>query len=238
MADQINLTAEIREETGKGAASRMRREGRIPAVIYGQQRPTRSLAVDHRELYHALHTSAGMNVLITLKAGDAEQLAMPKSIQVHPVRGDYLHIDFVRIDTDVDIHVEIPVYTENDEKVRPGVVTVTLQQLPVVCKPLNVPDSVTLDVSELTIGDSIHAGEITLPEGVLLDVEEDRTVLTVTAPDEVEEEEEETVLTDEQLAMLADLSEEELAGLEEIAEAEEAEGEGGAEGEGAEAPAE
>lgn len=238
MADQINLTAEIREETGKGAASRMRRDGRIPAVIYGQQRPTRSLAVDHRELYHALHTSAGMNVLITLKAGDAEQLAMPKSVQVHPVRGDYLHIDFVRIDTDVDIHVEIPVYTENDEKVRPGVVTVTLQQLPIVCKPLNVPDSITLDVSELTIGDSIHAGEIELPEGVLLDVEEDRTVLTVTAPDEVEEEEEETVLTEEQLAMLADLSEEELAGLEEIAEEGEGEGEGGAEGEGVEAPAE
>ena len=231
MADQIKLTAALREDTGKGAARRLRRDGKVPAVIYGQDSPTRSLTVEASELYHALHTSAGMNVLVNLTAGEVEQLAMPKSVQRHPVRGDYMHVDFVRIDTETDVHVDIPVYTENDEKVRPGVVTVTLQQLPVVCKPLNVPDSITFDVTGLGIGDSIHAGQLELPEGVLLDVDEDRTVITITAPTEVEVEEDET---DEELDLLAleDLSEEELEKLEEIAEAAEGE-EGAGAGEGA-----
>ncbi|HEX9766163.1 MAG TPA: 50S ribosomal protein L25, partial [Nitriliruptorales bacterium] len=164
----------------------------------------------------------------TLTAGDDEQLAMPKAVQRHPVRGDYLHIDFARIDTDIDVHVEIPVHTENEEKVRPGVVTVTLPQLPIVCKPLKVPDSITIDVSELGIGDSVHAGELELPEGVLLDVDEDRTVLTITVPAEVEEEEVEPEID---LAALEGLSEEELEQLEEVAEAA-AQAEGGEAGEG------
>lgn len=227
MADQIKLTAAVRETTGKGAAKRMRREGKVPAVLYGQDRPTRSLTVESTELYHALHTSAGMNVLVNLKAGEVEQLAMPKSVQRHPVRGDYVHIDFVRIDTDVDIHVEIPVHTEGDEEVRPGVVSVTLPSLPVVCKPLNVPDGITIDVSALTIGDSIHAGELDLPEGVLLDIEEDRTVVTVTAPTIEEVDEDET--EGEGLAALEGLSDAELEKLEEVAEAgEDADGEGDA----------
>ncbi len=193
-SDQITLDAAVREETGKSVAGRLRREGRVPATIYGLDRPTRSLHVDSVALYHALHTPAGMNVLIRLKAGDVEQLAMPQEVQRHPVRGDYLHIDFIRIDVDTDVNVEVPVLTIGDESVKPGVVTVALTAVPVICKPLLVPDSITIDVTGLTIGDTIHAEAVALPEGVTLDIDPERTVVTISAPSlELEETEEEEV---------------------------------------------
>lgn len=187
MSKQIKLSAAERELTGKAAAGRLRREGQVPAVLYGLDRPTRSLQVDALELYHALHTPAGMNVLLELTAGDVKQLAMPKEVQQHPVRGDYIHVDLVRIDADVKINVEVPIHTVNDEEVKPGVVTVVLQALPIVVSPLEVPDNIVVDVDGLTIGDSIHCRDLTLPEGVELDIDPDRTAVTISAPTQVEE---------------------------------------------------
>lgn len=244
MAEQVKIVAEPRDDAGKGFARRLRASGRVPGVVYGTGVASTPVHVDVLDLYHALHTTAGANVLIRLQIDGDEHLTIPREIQRHPVRGDLIHADFVALDRDSLIRVEVPVHLEGAEEVEaPGVVQHVLHTVPIHVPPLDIPESFTLDVEDMVIGDVLRVEDITLPSGAEFDIETDRTVVTVVAPTIIEEEEEE-----EEISLLEELeaeglSEEEIEARLEAAEAaaeEEAEGEESGEGEepGEEAPEE
>lgn len=240
MAEQIELQAERRQETGKSAARRLRDQGRIPAVVYGSNVDSTNLHVDALDLYHVLHTSAGLNVLIRLQVDGDEHLTLARELQRHPVRGDLFHVDFIALDPEQHIRVEIPVSLRGSENVSaPGVVTQILHSVPILVSPLDIPDRFELEVGDMVIGDVLRVEDIDLPERAEFDIEVDRTVVTVVAPTEIEEEEEEAEVPPALADLMAglegeELTEEELA--ERLEEAREAAEEAGEEFPGVEAP--
>lgn len=245
MAEQVKIVAEKRSDAGKGVARRLRAEGRIPAVVYGADVESTAIHIDQMDLYHALHTSAGGNVLIRLEIDGDEHLTLARDVQRHAVRGDVLHTDFVALDRDSRIRVEIPVHLEGTEDVAaPGVVQHVLHTVPVLVRPLDIPDYFTLEVGDMVIGDTLRVDDIDLPEGAEFDIESDRTIITVSAPTILEEPEEEPEIPEELAELMAELEEEDLteeeiaeriaeaeAAAEEAVEGEEPEGEEVVEGE-------
>jgi large subunit ribosomal protein L25 len=195
MATQVTLNAEVRDaaEKGKGAAGRLRRAGRVPAVVYGSEVEPTPLHVDALELYHAMRTEAGANVLIRLNFAGDEYLSIVREIQRHAVRGDMLHVDFVAVDRNQLYPADVPVHLENEDDPRTagGIVNLVLHAVPILVKPLEVPTNFTLDLAGLEIGDVLRVADLTdqLPEGASFDLDEERTVVTINAPvAEVEEE--------------------------------------------------
>lgn len=208
MAEQVKLVARPREGTGKSVARRLRREGRVPAIVYGRTVEPTKVDVDALDLYHALHTSAGLNVLIRLDVQGTEHLTMPREVQRHPVRGDLFHVDFVAVERDRLVRVEIPIRLLRAEEVAsPGVLTQVLHTAPIRVSPLEIPESLDIDVSEMVIGDTVRIEDLTLPERAAWEIETDRTIATVTAPTIIEVEEEEAEQLPEDLATLMEAGE-------------------------------
>lgn len=192
MAEQLRLKASLRQDSGTSVARRLRREGRVPAILYGADVEPTKLHVDALELFHALHTSAGANVVIQLSVEGEEHLTMLREVQQHPVRGDLLHVDFLALERGRQVRVEVPVHLEGAEAIAsPGVVTQSLHTVPIKVQPLSVPDQLTLDVSQLVIGDALRVRDIPLPSGAEFDIDLDETVLSVTAATTLEVSEEE-----------------------------------------------
>lgn len=214
MADDIVLTAETGRTTGSSASRRLRATGKVPAVLYGRGAEPQALTVDWRELRTALTTDKGLNALLTLKVGSKKTTAIVKEMQRHPVRRDVLHVDFLSVDIDVAITVDVPILLEGEAlKVtrEQGVVDQVLNALPVQAKPDAIPGHLTVDISDLEIGQTITVAELELPEGVATEFDLEETVVTA------------------QVTSLA------LAEEGEAAEGEEGEAAEGAEGEGDEA---
>lgn len=186
MATQVILKAETRDEIGKGASKRLRKTGRVPAILYGADIGSQSCHVDALELYHALHTDAGANVLIRLQVADDEHLSIIREVQRHAVRGDVLHIDFQNVDRNELYPADIPVHLENEESPRQegGVVNLVLYTVPIHVRPLDTPNEFTLDLEGLEIGDVLRVEDLAdqLPEGAEFDIELERTVVTINAP--------------------------------------------------------
>jgi large subunit ribosomal protein L25 len=222
VSNQVSLTAEPRSEHGKGPAGRLRRTGRVPAIVYGFETEPNAIHVDALELYHALHTEAGRNVLIRLEVSGDTTLVIARDLQTHPIRGEVLHVDFYAVDRDAQISVEVPVHIvgEDDVVADGGILNQILYTVPIAVKPLDVPNALDIDVAGMAIGDVRRVEDLTaqLPEGAEWEVELDRTVVTINAP-----------ITEEELEEL-----EAEAGI----EMEEPEEVVAAEGEEAEAPAE
>lgn len=219
--NQVKLEIEPRTDTGKGAAGRLRRTGRIPGVMYGYEVDPTAVSVDGRELYHALHGPAGTNVLLTVELDGDDKLCVARDIQRHPVRGEVTHVDLLSVDKNATIVVEVPVHIEGEVE-GAGVVNQVLGAVAIHVAPLDTPNSFTLNVDGLDIGDTLRVEELAdqLPEGATFDVDPDRTVVTVNPPETLDVEEDDEDVLDE------------FAG-----EGEEApEGEEGAEGEGAPDP--
>ncbi len=220
---QIPLTIEPREATGKGAASRLRRGGRVPAIVYGYAVEPTAVSVDALDLYHTLHTDAGRNVLIRLELDGDVHLAVARDLQTHPVRGDYVHVDLLAVDKDVPISVEVPVHLTDEEETEGdgGVVNQILYTVPIMVKPLDTPNAFELSLEGLAINDVLRVEDLAsqLPSGAEFDIDEERTVVTINAP-----------ITDAELEALEEAAgieeeEPELIGEEdELAEAEPAEG--------------
>jgi large subunit ribosomal protein L25 len=184
MSKQVELTVTPRAEHGKGAARRVRREGRVPAIAYGAGLEPTMLSVDALELYHALHTGAGENAVLRLAFDGDMHLAMAREIQLHPVRREILHVDFVTVSRDVKVTVDVPIVLEGD---APGaeegaIVEQQLHALPVEVLPLEVPDQLTLDISGMEVGHVKRVGDVRLPEGVTALEDPDATVVTLTVP--------------------------------------------------------
>jgi large subunit ribosomal protein L25 len=190
MAD-ITLAAEPRQEKGSRPAGRLRREGKVPAVVYGLGTDTMEVSVPARELAHILAGEAGSNTLITLQVDGDGVLTLARQIQRHPTRGDLMHVDFIRIRRDVAVSAEVPVHLTGEAAgVRDGGLLEQLMfNLTVEAMPGNIPVALEYDVSELTIGDQLHVRDLVLGDGVATNVEPDVVVAQVAAPRVTAEEE-------------------------------------------------
>ncbi|MBQ0829488.1 50S ribosomal protein L25/general stress protein Ctc [Streptomyces tagetis] len=178
MAD-VTLTAEPRTEFGKGAARRIRRESKVPGVLYGHGTDPLHLALPGHELLLALRTS---NVLIELDiAGRPNQLAIPKSVQRDPIKGYLEHVDLLLVKRGEQVQVEIPVVAEGELAPGGNLLEYVLSALPVAAEATAIPDQVTVSVAGLAAGAAVVAKDIPLPEGVTLSVEDDTVVLQVLA---------------------------------------------------------
>lgn len=178
---EISLVAESGRKTGSRSSSRLRAEGKVPAIVYGSGNDPVSISVDWRELRAALTTDAGMNALIRLEVDDAKKLTIVTDLQRHPVRRDVLHVDFLEIDPNEPIYVEVPIHLVGEAKAvldENGVVDQLVFNLPVRAKPDSIPTGFEVDVSDLTLDEPIKAGSIDLPEGVELAVDEDDAIVS------------------------------------------------------------
>lgn len=182
MADQIALTADPRPGAGKGEARALRREGRVPAVAYGAGLDAVTLHVDAKELRHALTTDAGENAIISLTLDGEQHLTMPREIHRHPVRRDVLHLDFVAISKDIKVTVEVPLHVIGDAP-EGAIINQPLNVLLLEVLPLEVPDFIETSVEGLEVGDVIRVSDITVPDGVELLDDPERTAVSITVPD-------------------------------------------------------
>jgi large subunit ribosomal protein L25 len=200
----VPLPAELRFETGKGPARRLRAAGRVPAVFYGRKTEAISLSVNERE-FRKLLERAGTNPLFDLQIQDGEkankQTALLKERQVRPVDGTLIHLDFIEIFMDELVEVSIPLHFEGKPVglEKGGMLQPTVREVLVSCLPGDVPDSITVDTTELDMGHALHIGELILPEGVSTLQDPSIAVVAVVAPKRVEEEvvEEEEELLEE-----------------------------------------
>ncbi|MEV5733543.1 50S ribosomal protein L25/general stress protein Ctc [Streptomyces sp. NPDC014940] len=176
---EVKLTAATRSEFGKGAARRIRRDNKVPAVLYGHGSDPLHLTLPGHELLLALRTP---NVLISLDIdGKSNELAIPKSVQRDPIKGFLEHVDLLLVKRGEKVTVEIPVQTEGELAPGGNLLEHVLNALPVEAEATHIPEAVTVSVEGLEAGASIHAKDIALPSGVTLAVEEDAVVLQVLA---------------------------------------------------------
>ena len=192
MAKQVKLKAEPRTAVGRSAARKLKAQGVIPAIIYGGQEKPQPLQVSTRDINAMLSQASGENILVELEiAGEkSNRSALVQEIQHSPVGGSILHIDFHAISMDETIQAEVPLEPSgipNGVKNFGGLLEQSLRSLAVECLPRDLPDRITVDVSALNIGDSIHVRDIQLPTGVVAKVQRELTAFSVLAP-AVEEE--------------------------------------------------
>jgi large subunit ribosomal protein L25 len=178
---ELTLTAETGRATGSRPSNRLRAEGKIPGVVYGLGSDPKTVTVDWRSLRQCLTTDAGLNALINLDIDGEEHLSIVKELQRNPVKRTVTHVDFILIDRDADIEVEVPVVLEGEATLverENGTVTQALFSLTIIAKPGSIPDQVTADISELEVGGSIRVADLPLPSGVRTEVDpEDPVVL-------------------------------------------------------------
>jgi large subunit ribosomal protein L25 len=181
---ELKLKAEKREDSGKGAARKLRAAGRVPAVLYGHGVGPMPVSVDARDLFHVLHGSAGTNVLVDLQVDGAQHLSLPREIQRDHVRGRYLHVDFLAVRRDETVTVSVPVRVvgESPGVKAGGVIEHHLWDLQVECLPGDVPDGIEADVSKLQVGDSLRVADLLPPQGVSVLTPLEESVVAVVIP--------------------------------------------------------
>lgn len=184
MADLLTLTASTDRAIGSRSSRRLRKEGKVPAVVYGAGDPPTPIAVEWSDLRAALTTPAGMNALITLEFNDDERLTIVKDMQRDPVRRDVTHVDFIIIDRNVALEVEVPLVLENidGDHLKELVVDQQLFALPISALPGSIPNELIVDCTDLTLDDPIRAESITLPSGVELNVDPEEAIVTASVP--------------------------------------------------------
>lgn len=190
---EITLKAQSGRPTGTRPSKRLRAEGRIPGVVYGQGSEATAVSVDWRELRQALSTDAGLNALIDLDLDGDTRLSIVKEFQRDPVRRTVSHVDFLLISRDEAILVEVPIVLEGEaESVyrEDGMVDQVLTLLPLRAKPADIPNEITFDISGLALGDTVRVSDLALPAGVEVDLEHDEPVVTTSVTRAAMEEEE------------------------------------------------
>jgi large subunit ribosomal protein L25 len=181
---ETKLTAERRDDYGKGFARRLRAAGRIPAVLYGHDQDTVPLSVDAREMSHALHTTAGFNVLVDLMVDGTEHLVLPREVQQNHVKGQIVHVDFLAVSRTEKIQVDVEVIAVGDAPgvKQGGVVDHHLREVAVECFPQDVPEHLEADISGLELGDMLHVSDLVAPKGVTILTNPEEAVLAVITP--------------------------------------------------------
>lgn len=181
------LKAELRERVGKGSSRELRRNGLIPAVIYGDKQEPISIALPNKEVTLRIHAGGFMTTIATIDVDGKKISVLPKDYQLDPVRDFTMHVDFLRVGKNTEVNVAVPVHFVNETK-SPGikvggVLNIVRHDVELHCPADSIPEFLTVDLSGLKIGDSVHISQIKLPEGVRpLIGDRDFTVATIVAP--------------------------------------------------------
>jgi large subunit ribosomal protein L25 len=187
MAKQVKLSATRRTGTGRSAVRKIKAQGAIPAIIYGGKNKAEALQVSRRDISLLLSHASGENILVELEIDGekAGRLALMQEVQHAPLGGDILHVDFHAVSMDEMIEADVPLEPSGipeGVKTFGGLLEQNLRSLEIECLPRDLPDVITVDVSHLNIGDSIHVRELPLPQGVATRVPADLTAFSVLAP--------------------------------------------------------
>jgi large subunit ribosomal protein L25 len=193
MSEQLTLSAETRERAGKGASRALRREGRVPAVVYGSNEEPLSIHLEEKVLMKALSGGHFMNSVVMIDAGGAPVRTLPKDVQFHPVTDRPLHVDFLRISEHAKVTVAVPIRFVDEDKSRGikrgGVLNTVRHELELVCDAAEMPEEIQISLAGLDIGDSLHISAVTLPKGTESAItDRDFTIATVVAPSGVKSE--------------------------------------------------
>ena len=194
MSDTLNLPAETRERAGKGASRALRREGRVPAVVYGGKEEPLAIHVEEKLLVKQLGTGHFLNSIVEIEVGGKKLRTLPKDVAFHPVSDRPLHADFLRLSKDSTVHVNVPVHFINEDASpglkRGGVLNMVRHELELICEADKIPEDIRIDVTGLDIGDSIHISHVSLPEGSTSAItDRDFTIATIVAPSGLRSEE-------------------------------------------------
>jgi len=183
MSDMLELSAETREQVGKGASRLLRREGRVPAVIYGNKGEPAAIHVSERDLMKLLNTGHFMNSVVMVNG----ERTLPKDVAFNVVSDRPIHVDFLRISEHASVHVNVPILFSDEEESpgikRGGVLNVVRHELELICEASNIPDDITISLKGVEVGDSIHISSVELPKGATSAItDRDFTIATVVAP--------------------------------------------------------
>jgi len=196
MSDIISITAEKRERAGKGVARALRREGLVPAVIYGDNKDPEGVSLSRKDFTKLYNTGRLMSTLLDIEIDGKKSRVITRDLQLHPVRDDIMHADFLRLGKGSKIAVEVQVVFLNEETSpglkAGGVLNVVRYTVELNCPADSIPESIELDLGELEVGDSMHISNVTLPDGVEPVISDrDFTIATIAAPSVSVEPEEE-----------------------------------------------
>ncbi|WDR04082.1 50S ribosomal protein L25/general stress protein Ctc [Devosia algicola] len=200
MAATKELKAQARSLVGKGAARELRRQGKIPAVIYGNKKPPVTISIAYKDAMKSIYSGGFLSHILTLDVDGEKHQVIPRDYQLDPVKDFAMHVDFLRIGKGTKLNVQVHVNFINEEASpglkRGGTLNIVHHTLDLNVSADNIPEEITVDLTGLDIGDSVHMSSITLPKGVLdHSHEDDATIATIVAPsalksagdDEVEE---------------------------------------------------
>jgi len=189
MKTSFELVAEFRETQGKGASRRLRHEGKVPAILYGGDAGARALTLSHQKLMVMLDNERFYSTILNLKVGDQSQAAILKDVQRHPYKNAVMHIDFQRVDENEKIRISIPLHftgaaVSPGVKSQGGIVSHMRNEVEVSCLPKDLPEFIEVDISGLSLNESIHLSQLKIPAGVaLIDLaKEDAAVVAIHSP--------------------------------------------------------
>jgi large subunit ribosomal protein L25 len=187
MSDITTLVAQPRDRAGKGVARATRREGRVPAVIYGGKEPPVLVALEMKDLARRAHGASFFTHLLELDVGGKKHRVLPRDVQFHPLKDHPIHVDFLRVSADATIEVAVPVEFINQEASpglkRGGVLNIVRHDVELICPVEAIPDHITIDMTGFEVGDSVHISHVKLPHNVVPSItDRDFTIATVTAP--------------------------------------------------------
>ena len=182
--DTYELKAEAREQVGKGSARAVRRNGQIPAVIYGDKQPPLAIALSWKDIYYKIHGGGFLTTVATIDVGGKKIQVLPKDFQLDPVSDSPVHVDFLRVGKNTEVNVNVPVHFVNEEKSpglkRGGVLNIVRHEVEFHCPANAIPEFITVDLTGTDIGDSIHISAVKLPAGVKpVIADRDFTIATV-----------------------------------------------------------
>jgi large subunit ribosomal protein L25 len=189
MKTSFELVAEFRETQGKGASRRLRHEGKVPAILYGGHSDARALTLSHQKLLIMLDNERFYSTILNLKVGDQTQAAILKDVQRHPFKNAVLHIDFQRVEENEKIRISIPLHftgaaVSPGVKSQGGIVSHMRNDVEVSCLPKDLPEFIEVDISGLSLNESIHLSQLKIPDGVTLVelAKDDAAVVAIHSP--------------------------------------------------------
>lgn len=187
MSDTLTLSAEARDRAGKGASRALRREGRVPAVIYGNNEDPQTIHVEEKSLAKLLGTGVFFNSVVTVEVAGKKVRTLPKDVAFHPVTDRPLHADFLRVSAHAKVTVNVPVRFTSEEASpglkRGGVLNIVRHELEMVCDAASIPDEIVVDMTGFDVGEAVHVSHVKLPKGAEPTItDRDFTIATIVAP--------------------------------------------------------